>query len=69
MRNPTREDLKYEHGFPANISGIHPVAFQVVLRPNQSVVLYTCKVTGKQTASYQGYEISDLYPEGLYWFE
>ena len=65
-REIERADLIYGNGFPANINFDMRVIVQVVPKPEQSVILYTCVITGKPTRCYLRYEIAEKYFQGIH---
>lgn len=67
MKTFNRSDIEYKHGFPANIDHGKPVVVQVT--PNtQSIILYTCSVTGNSTRCYLSESIGNIFNEGIYIF-
>lgn len=62
----TIADLKYEDGFPANIDESKKIIVQIGSGHRQGVVLYTCKITGRQDRCYLGLELNRVYVEDIY---
>ncbi len=61
------DDCIYANGFPANIEYGLPFVVQIPER-DQGVVLYTCKITGKQTRCYLPTELNIKYTNDMYVF-
>ena len=67
MKNRARTlDSQDSNHFPANIDFARKVIVQITEKPEQSVVLYTCKVTGSPTRSYLPLSFADRYTHGIF---
>ena len=67
-REITEEDITYENGFPANIDPGKTFVIQISTGPTQSVVLYTCIVSGLQLRCYLPLVFGSQYISGIYMF-
>ena len=60
-----RKDIRYDNHFPANIDFKQKIIVQIISKPTQPVVLYTCKETGKPSRSYLPIHFADKYNHGI----
>jgi len=67
MKNTiTKEDLLYSAGFPANMDMTKLIVVQIGQQDYQSIVLYTCSITGHTEKSGLPIEFNKKHKEGIY---
>jgi len=64
-RNIGKDDITYPNHFPANINKDRMIVVQITPQPEQSVVLYECKITGNQTRCYLPLSFGTRYIHGI----
>ena len=67
MKDLKASDCTYDNSFPANIEWSKAVVVQIP-SSGQGVVLYTCKIKGRQASCYLPLDFKDKYTNDMYLF-